>query len=120
MYPIEKYNFVTYDKKNEDGTVTKVTVAMSTYSGRLVKGVAKCVSTDSYDPEVGKKLAAARCDAKVCKKRKTRAEEKYTEALVSLENLETYVRKMGNYYSDAKNEYDESLNRLKELEKELM
>lgn len=120
MYPIEKYNFVTYDKKNKDGSVTKVTVAMSSYSGRLVKGVSKCVETDSYDPEVGKKLAAARCDAKVCKKRKTRAEEKYVEACMSLKNLENYVRKMSNYYSDAKNEYDESLNRLKELEKELM
>jgi hypothetical protein len=120
MYPIEKYNFVTYDKKNKDGSITKVTVAMSTYSGRLVKGVAKCMATDSYDPELGKKLAAARCDAKVCKKRKTRAEEKYGEARKSLENLENYVRKVGNYYSDARNEYYESLNRLKELEKELM
>ena len=120
MYPIEKYDFVTYDKKNKDGTVTKVTVAISTYGGKLVKGVAKCVSTDSYDPEVGKKLAAARCDFKVCNKRLNRAEDKYAEACVSLENLKTYVRKMGNYYNDAMDEYDESLNRLKKLEKELM
>ena len=120
MYPIEKYDFKTYKQKNSDGTTSTVVIALTTYAGKVVKGVAKCTSSDTFDLEVGKKLAAARCDAKVCKKRKTRAEEKYGQARMAIENLETYARKMVNYYSDSRNEYYESLNRLKELEKELM
>lgn len=119
MYPIEKYNYVTYDQKNKDGSITKVIVAMSTYCGKLVKGVAKCMATDSYDLEVGKRLAAARCDFKVCEKRKKRAAKKYHDVSEKLERLSDYVRRMGNYYSDANYECVEAMLRLTELEKQL-
>ena len=120
MYPIEKYNYVTYDQKNEDGSVSKVTLAMSTYCGKIVKGIAKCIATDDFDEKKGIALAAARCDLKVCEKRCKRAKKKYVEAVKKLKNLEDYTRKMGNYYSDANYERNESALRLKTIEAELM
>ena len=119
MYPIEKYNFVTYDKKNADGTISKTTVAISTYAGKVVKGVAKCIENDEFNTDSGRELSAARCDVKVCAKRKARAEKKYLEACKALESLENYVRMMGNYYSEAKYEYDESKARLESIESKL-
>ena len=119
MYPIEKYNFVTYDKKNADGTTSKTTVAISTYAGKVVKGIAKCIETDDYNTDLGRELAAARCDIKVCAKRKARAEQKYMEARKALESLENYVRMVSNYYSEAKYEYDESKTRLETIESKL-
>ena len=69
-YPIEKYTFRHYKEKNEDGTESFVTVALTKYRGKVVKGVAKCCHDDTFDVEVGKKLAALRCNEKVCRKRK--------------------------------------------------
>lgn len=119
MYPIEKYQFKVFEKTNEDGSKSSVVVALSTYAGKVVKGVAKCIASDAFSLEKGKQLAAARCDLKVCKKRCNRAEHKYTSACLAVENLGQYARRMGNYYSDAKNEYDESKARLAAIESDL-
>jgi hypothetical protein len=116
MYPIEKYNFVVYDKKNIDGTVSKNVVALSTYCGKVIKGIAKCSSGDEFDLEKGKKLAAARCDLKVCQKRAKRAKMKRIEALNQFSRAGDYYNKMENYYKDSLKESLDSLQRLSELE----
>ena len=73
MYPISKYKFfVTPDK-------TRV-FAVSTYAGKTVKGTAKCDPRDTFDLNFGKELAAARCAAKVAKKRKARAAKQVLKA----------------------------------------
>lgn len=118
MYPIEKYNFVVYDKKNSDNTISKIVVALSTYCGKVIKGVAKCSSEDEFDIEKGKKLAAARCDFKVCQKRTKRAKMKHSNALNQLLKAEAYYYKMENYYKDSIKESLDSLQRLSELGKE--
>lgn len=120
MYPIEKYQFKVFEKNNKDGSKSSVIVALSTYSGKVVKGVAKCLESDSFDLEKGTKLAAARCDYKVCEKRCKRAKKKYAEAVKMLKELEEYTRKMSNYYSAANYECTESKLRLKTIEAELM
>ena len=120
MYPIEKYQFKVFEKTNTDGSKSSVVMALSTYSGKVVKGVAKCIASDPFDLEKGTKLAAARCDYKVCEKRCKRAKKKYVEAVKKLKDMEDYARKMGNYYSDANYERNESALRLKAIEAELM
>ena len=120
MYPIEKYDFKNFKKVNEDGSKSSVVVALTTYGGRIVKGVAKCAEGDTFSLDVGKKLAAARCDLKVCAKRRERAFKKYAEAEKALIELQNYVRKMGNHFSDASHEYSESKLRLTEIESGLM
>ena len=120
MYPIEKYKYVVYDQKNSDNTISKVTVAISTYCGKVVKGIAKCVNTDRFDSEIGKKLAAARCDLKVCIKRKNRAFNKKSEVARKIEELTAQYNRMCKYYDDALNESIEAVNRIKKLEEELV
>lgn len=54
-------------------------IAVSTYAGKPVKGVAKCSPDDQFDLDDGKALAAARCNVKVAIKRRERALKKYNE-----------------------------------------
>ena len=54
------YKFVYY--KN-------VVSALSSFGGKTVKGTAKCDPNDAYSREYGEKLAQARCNTKVAKKR---------------------------------------------------
>ena len=119
MYPIEKYQFKVYEKTNEDDTKSSVVIALSTYCGKVVKGTAKCMSSDPFDLEMGKKLAAARCDYKVCVKRKKRAEAKRNEVMSKIVDLAEDYIKMCNYFDEALDEMLESKERLHDLEIEL-
>lgn len=119
MYPIEKYKFVVYDKKNDDDTISKVVVAMSTYGGKTVKGTALCAATDEFDLEIGKKLAAARCDLKVCRRRARQAAKRQADVLRHFEAVQKNRDKMFNYYMNSLEEMLESAIRLRELEESL-
>ena len=44
-------------------------VAMSTFAGKAVTGVARCDPRDEFIIDDGKKLAAARCSVKIAEKR---------------------------------------------------
>lgn len=57
----ERYKYAT----TPDGKV----IAISSFAGKVVKGVAKCDPNDEFNLESGKKLAAARCNEKVCRRR---------------------------------------------------
>lgn len=119
MYPIEKYQFKVYEHTNEDGTKSSIVIALSTYAGKIVKGVAKCMAGDPFDLEKGSRLAAARCDYKVCLKRMKRATKKYNDAEMLLKEAQEHVRQMGNYFADAKAECFEAKLRLDKIESEL-
>ena len=108
MFPISKYNFyVTPDNK---------TIAVSTYAGKTVKGVAKTDPRDTYDAEFGRELAAARCAMKVAKKRKARADKLVTKAYREFNTAYKYVEKMRKYNEDAQNEFAEAKAILSKLE----
>lgn len=119
MYPIEKYTIKSFDKKNTDGTTTKVVMALSTYAGKIVKGIAKCLPTDEYDFENGKLLAAARCDTKVCQKRLTRAQKKMHALANAVEETNRQYAMARAYYDDALKEAFEASKRLREIEEKL-
>ena len=120
MYPIEKYQYKVYEKTNKDGTKSSVVVAITTYCGKVVKGIAKCQETDPFSLDLGTRLAAARCDLKVCLKRIKRASAKYNESEKMLNEVKEYNRRMGNYYSDSLSELSEAQYRLNKIESELM
>ena len=98
-FPIDKYHYIEYTDK-ENGK--RYIIALSTYAGKTVKGVAVCDPEDEYDFEYGKRLAAARCEEKVAQRRLRNAEAKYKEAKARLADSKDYVWKMGNYYSDSR------------------
>ena len=91
-YPREKYKIFT--------GLNKV-IAISTYAGRVVRGVAKCAPGDTFDIEKGKNLAIARCAAKIAKKRLNRAYKKYDESIVTFEEAQAHREDMFRYVTDS-------------------
>lgn len=88
-----KYSFYTDGK-------TKV-IAVSTYAGKAVRGVAKCDINDTFSLENGKELAAARCNEKIAKKRLTRAENKRRETAKEYMKIMFAARKAIRYEEDS-------------------
>lgn len=95
MIPTSRYKFVI--------TKNKV-IAISSYAGKTVKGVAKVHPNDLFDEEYGKNLARARCDLKIAKKRAARADKKLTEAFKGLSKAYACVRDTREYYENANSE----------------
>lgn len=114
-YSLDKYKYFTYFDKSGKKTVS----AVSTYAGRTVKGYAKCDPRDNFNEENGRKLAAARCNAKVADKRLKRAEKKMGEALRQLDAAEAYYKRMRTYFNDVSQEAAFAANEVACLEKEM-
>lgn len=76
-------------------------IAVSTYAGKTVRGVAKCDPRDSFDAEAGKELAAARCNLKIANKRAARATKKLAEADRQVLMAEAYRNRMASYKQDS-------------------
>ena len=91
-FPLEKYRF--YQNGNK-------IIAVSTYAGRTVRGCAVCHPDDNFDIEVGKRLAAARCNEKIANKRLNRASGKCFDAARELEKAKQHLADMQEYYNDA-------------------
>ena len=92
---------------------------MTYYAGKTIKGVAKRDPEDDFDLEAGKKLAKARCDYKVSKKRKKKAYQNYAQALKDFEAAKERLYNASNYIIDATLEVDANFKKLKEIESEL-
>ena len=82
---------------SENNTV----VAVSTYAGKVVRGVAKCAPNDTFSLEDGKALAAARCNLKISEKRRNRASRKLDEARAALAAAMKHYENMEHYYEDS-------------------
>lgn len=92
-YPMEKYRFYS--------TTNKV-VAVSTYGGKTVRGVAKCDPKDSFDYEKGRELAAARCGLKIAAKRTKRADNQLKKSVAAFAKAQKHMEDMNEYYEDAR------------------
>lgn len=92
-YPFEKYRF--YVGKNK-------IVAVSTYAGKTVRGVAKCDPRDEFDIEKGKALAAARCAERVAAKRQARAKVEFNRACINFAKAQKRLADMNVYVVDSK------------------
>ena len=115
MYPIEKYKFFNTTTRNGS---TKI-IAVTTYAGKTVRGVAICHPEDKFDEQKGKEIAAARCAVRVAKKREARAEKKYAEANRAYGDAVRNLGKMNEYCDDACVARDEAEAYLENLLKNL-
>ena len=91
-FPLEKYRYYVTDKK---------VVAVSTYAGRTVRGVAVCHPDDKFDVEFGKRVAAAKCNERIGAKRLARAADKVMEADRLVVEALRHQSRMHSYYQDA-------------------
>lgn len=108
MYPISEYKFYINSKND--------IIAVSSYAGKTVKGVAKLHPNDTFNEEFGKELAAARCAVKVAKKRCARAQKKIELAKTEVYIAQDHLKKMEDYEQDAYNELREAISNLTEIE----
>ncbi len=108
-FPLDRYRFYVANDK---------VIAVSTYCGHNVRGIAKCSSQDEFDIEKGKQLAAARCNQKIAEKRVVRAKRKYSEAIGLCNDAEHYLNKMFSYKHDANEALAKANHRIEELLKE--
>ncbi len=90
-------------------------VAISSFAGKTVRGVAKCAPNDEFNKELGEELAVARCAAKIAEKRLKRAEMKLDEAHALLEMAQAYVDDMTDYHANAVDAFNESQFNLENL-----
>ena len=91
-FPLSKYQFYVHDNR---------VIAVSTYAGKTVRGIAICDSNDKFDIELGKKIAASRCNEKIAKKRLDRSVKKLAEAKEDVTKAENHKRDMESYHNDA-------------------
>lgn len=92
-----KYKFYV----NGDKHSVRQVIAVSTYAGKPVRGIAKCDPRDDFSIDTGKKLAAARCNLKVAIKRKKRAQEQVEKAQAEAQRLLRRYNEMQQYLIDA-------------------
>lgn len=104
-FDINRYHF--YVTKNQ-------VIAVSTYGGKIVRGIAKCDPRDTSDIEKGKKIAAARCNLKVAQKRYSRASNKFAEAVVRQNDAADYLDRMTDYINDSQINLDKAYSELDE------
>lgn len=109
MYTDYNYRYIV--------TPTKV-IALSTYAGKTVRGVAKCHPTDEFNEEYGKKLAAARCNQKIAAKRYERAFRKYRFMCEAMNEVEKEFSKSAAYLRDAAAAEKEAILSVMEIRKE--
>ena len=76
-------------------------IAVSSFAGQTVRGVAKCNPADEFDSEKGTALATARCGVKIAEKRVKRAYAKVDEAKAQVYAAIAYLSEMLKYQSDA-------------------
>ena len=110
MYPLEKYKYYRAGNK---------IIAVTTFAGKTVRGVAKCSSGDSFSEEVGRKLAAYRCNEKVAKRRWQRAVRKCDEAERMFKEAEKHYNDMIYYEEDAYTAWEDAQNQVEVLLREI-
>lgn len=91
-FPLEKYRYYVNGNK---------VVAVSTYCKKSVRGVAVCHPDDKFDLEKGKRIAAAKCNERIAKKRLARASQKAIDAGFAVMKANEEHEKMKEYYNDA-------------------
>lgn len=111
MYDINKYRYYS-DGENK-------IVAVTTYAGKTVRGVAKCDPRDTFDMEKGKALAAARCSVRVADRRHKRAAREFLKALHNLELAQNRVDQMREYVRDSFDQLTDEMNNLDIVSAEL-
>ena len=111
MFPYEKYKYFTNG--------VDLVVAESTYAGKKYRGKAHLGDGDEFDYEKGKKLAAARCDKIICKKRCIYALQKMKVYDELIQSAQEDLDKEKEFFKDALSEFVLSMNRLSEIEESL-
>lgn len=108
MFPLDRYTYIVQPDKGR-------VIAYSSYAGKTVKGIAKCAPEDKFDADFGKKLAAARCNMKICIMRKKELERKWYVATDIYLQAQKDRDMIKDYYYKAEDAIEEAHDFLNEL-----
>lgn len=81
-------------------------ICVSEYNGKKYRGIASCMPEDTFDVEVGEKLAKMRCDLKIARAR-------FRDA----ETIEGWYKKI---FEDVKEDYAKKINASYKANKKLL
>ena len=93
-------------------------IAISSFAGKTVRGVAKCHPGDVFNEEIGKELAAARCGRKIAEKRFNRACDRCDEVFNLKHKMDLKFDKMLEYVMNSHEKlrlaqvYEEEINKM--------
>ena len=94
-------------------------IAVSSFAGKTVKGIAKCAPEDTPDLETGIMLAILRCNAKIAYKKVNRIAKRYEDARKQVDEAHDNFKVIG----DLRDEYLDGMmkadDKLYEFEKSL-
>lgn len=107
-----RYRFYEFIDKN---TNQMCIAAVSSFAKKDVRAVAKCDPSDTYDYELGKKIATARLDSKIADKRCKYSGKRLREALRVLKDAQREVDKMLTYRAKAIEDQERSEKVLDDL-----
>ena len=94
-------------------------IAISSYAGKMIRAVAHCDDSDTFDLELGKKLAERKLDLKVAQKKLKRAAKQsdianiqFMLAMAEAEHARTYLAKAEKDLYEAESELTDLINSL--------
>lgn len=83
-------------------------IAVSSYAGKTVRGIAKCNPNDEFNLDFGEDLAAARAKVKIEQKRMKHAQIQADQAKRDLEKAMKHYAEMTHYEASATASYNEA------------
>ena len=104
----KNYEVKTYYKENE-------VIAVSRYAGKNIRAFAKCNPNDEFNKEFGEKLATARVNEKIAKKKLKNAIKAKTDALKEMEKAQMRYKNMCDYFNDATEQLKNCINKVSEI-----
>lgn len=107
---MERFKFIEHTDKK---TGIKEVIALTHYCGETVKASASCNPADTYDFEVGKKLAALRCAMKIADIRVRKAYKADFEIMKELDILLRKRAKQMEKTNYAAEQYEEAAEELR-------
>ena len=96
---------------------SRTIVAKSTFAGKEVVGISRCHPNDTFNLEIGIKLAILRCNVKLGKKKIARSKKNYQKSEDLLHRVSKRHEKCTKYVIDAKNFYDKNVEELEKTKK---
>lgn len=94
-FNVDGHNYTIYTDNK-----TRV-IAVSTYAGKSVRGIATCASGDEFDLSAGVKIAANRCAVRIAEKRLRNATNRYETTKMWFEEASKCIGEAAEYKSDA-------------------
>ena len=90
-------------------------IALSHFAGKTVKATAHLKDEDTYDREIGEKVAAAKCNEKIAGLRYRRSKRMLKEAMDNFVKAKKELENMREYCQRSYDEWDVAQDELVEL-----